>query len=71
MTEGFRLLEVAYGFLSEDHGLPDRTRPVTNSAPLRVSLQPVSESLVHESTENPDRLVENAVTCVKRGRGRK
>ena len=39
MTEGFGLLEVAYGFSSEDDGLPDKTRPVTNSAPLRVSLR--------------------------------
>lgn len=69
MTEGFRLLEAAHGFLSEDDGLPDRTWPVTNPAPLRASLQPVSDSLAHKSTENPDLPVENSVTCVKRGRG--
>ena len=69
MTEGFRLLEAAHGFLSEDNGLPDRTRPVTNPAPLRASLQPVSEGLAHESTQNPDLLVENSVPRVKRGRG--
>lgn len=42
MTEGFQTPKVAYGFLSEDDGLPDR-QPITHPASL-MAPRPVSEA---------------------------